>query len=573
MPKPDSQRRRRAHRNGVPSATRRCDLAAEPRDRSLQRTERADRWTRWIWVLPALLAILAFANTCWNEFAYDDAILIRYLSRSEELPWRELIPVRRALTFVTHLIGYELWGARSEMHHLVNVLLHALASALVTRLTFTLTGRRLAALACGSLFAIHPVHVEAVASVSNRTDILAMILVSLAMLAWIRSRTSPRAQLLAILLYLLAMWAKDAAAAGLAGAFIAYELLFPPEATGSARRWLRPVIVAVAPLILVLVFLEVPYTDGAPGTRGPMEKLRVETVGAITGYGDVLATVLASVLQQLRLLVWPIQLSVDYPLEAQSSFLSLPSLAGATVLVVSLAVAWRTAKSLPAAAFGILWTILMFLPSSNVVPLVHFFVQDRFLYVPSFGACLIAGVVFDRLFDDPAGSRLRRSFLVGFLALAVAAGAVRSIRRNQDWKDECSLWYSSLDAGVKTWRVLRGVTQCAFEAREYERAIEYADRLLHAGIELDSYRFAHGVLGESYFCLGRYDLSVVHYRLLVESDPAQSHRLGLAKALIHSGEDEEGQRICTDILREDPENPAAKTLIAVLSARREGGER
>ena len=86
-----------------------------------------------------------------------------------------LLPGRYGLTIASVHLDHLLWSGWVPGFHLTNVLLHAVATALVTAMALTLGAGRAAALWCGLLFAVHPVHVEAVASVENRKEILAAI--------------------------------------------------------------------------------------------------------------------------------------------------------------------------------------------------------------------------------------------------------------------------------------------------------------------------------------------------------------------------------------------------------------
>ena len=161
------------------------------------------------WAGPVLVFVVAFgafANTLGNGFTFDDTWLIleneriddpgylRYMLFEVEHLWR---PVKR----ISLMADHALWGRdRPGGFHLTNIFLHAGACLLLHALALRLGLARAGALAASLLFAVHPIHVEAVANISHRKEMLAVVFCLLAFLAWLASRTAgrPRAPLTAL---------------------------------------------------------------------------------------------------------------------------------------------------------------------------------------------------------------------------------------------------------------------------------------------------------------------------------------------------------------------------------------
>src|SRR5512134_50114 len=162
--------------------------------------------------LVAAIAAVAYANTLPNLPVLDDGWavfenpLVKDLGRIPEVfrePWGVAGPptVRgtwRPLTTVTFALNYAVHGRTVGGYHLVNLLLHALATvavwALARRLVSAVAPERAAvsALVAGALFAVHPVHVEAVAGIVGRAEVLSTLLVLCALLALAGARRPGR---------------------------------------------------------------------------------------------------------------------------------------------------------------------------------------------------------------------------------------------------------------------------------------------------------------------------------------------------------------------------------------------
>lgn len=146
------------------------------------------RWPGW---LPLLAAILCYALTLNGTFIYDDVELLLEDPRlNDPARWRELFTrsfnggednLYRPLVSLSFLLQHRLHGPIAWPYHLVNVALHALASVTVASLARRLAGRaadpsaQTFATVAGLLFAVHPVHVEAVAGITGRAELLCAI--------------------------------------------------------------------------------------------------------------------------------------------------------------------------------------------------------------------------------------------------------------------------------------------------------------------------------------------------------------------------------------------------------------
>src|SRR5512134_3823248 len=195
----------------------------------LARGAGADTRHRWIvCAVPMLAAGLTFLVTLQNGFAWDDANRIAAFAAGDTRP-AAFLASGRGLAYSFHLLDYRLWGANAAGFHFTNLVLHSLATGLVALLALDLTRSARIGLLCGLLFAVHPVHVEAVASFCNRKDILALI--SSLLCLYMGRRRSPRAPVVALTCFALALYAKEVASVALPALLLAAEEFLPRGAT------------------------------------------------------------------------------------------------------------------------------------------------------------------------------------------------------------------------------------------------------------------------------------------------------------------------------------------------------
>ena len=153
----------------------------------------------------ALLATAVYVNSLGNGFAYDDETILQNrevlhnLANVGELVTAEYWPAMfhsalyRPLTLLSFAVDWAVWKGSPFGFHLVNVALHAFVAALVALLLLRLFPWW-AALAGGAVFAVHPVHTEAVANVVGRGELLVALFALTACLVYVRAVQRPRAR-------------------------------------------------------------------------------------------------------------------------------------------------------------------------------------------------------------------------------------------------------------------------------------------------------------------------------------------------------------------------------------------
>ncbi len=412
-------------------------------------------------LLAALAAALAFANSVANDFAYDDRLIVagnEGIQSLETLPgtlakpyWpnahgRELGLWRPVATLV-HGVQWALWDGDPAGFHLVNVLLHGLAAALVVLLLGELVPVS-AALLGGLVFAVHPVHAEAVANVVGMAELLSGTLYLTACLIAVRSPGRMRAgrALLTAGLFLAAVLAKESAVT-LPGAILLLD-----AAKGNLDvRGLRAHLVERWPLhallgaTVALVFAGRMLVLGS--VADPYPPMGAEMLAG--GEVSRIWTVLGTWPEVFRLLFLPVELSADYtpPVIPVAYGWTARSVCGLLLGLGALVIArvsWRRGPTSPGGlspgtvAFGVLWFFVTLLPASNLLFLTGVLLAERTLYLPSVGFAAGAGWMLAQV-------RLERP-RAGALAIAVALMLLtcRTVARNPTWKDNATVFATLL---------------------------------------------------------------------------------------------------------------------------------
>jgi tetratricopeptide (TPR) repeat protein len=406
----------------------------------------------------ALLAVVFHLNALGNRFAYDD---VHFLPEHEALHdvanlprlmvepyWpgefgRELGLWRPGTTLALGL-QWSAWQDRGAPYHAVNVLAHGVATALVVLLLGALATVPIALLG-GLIFAVHPVHVEAVSNIVGLAEVQAAVFFLAACLVHVRAGPALRAaeggarygpgRIAAVAaLYLGAFLTKESAVT-LPGAIFLIDCARERIGLAELRAYLRRraplfaalLVAAVAVLAVRFAVLQSVARPLAPLGADLLQQgvPRIWTVAGIwTHY--------------VRLMVLPVDLSSDYSPKVLPIGLGWDSLniAGVALALVFLALAWATwrerelgagSKSVRLIGFGVMWFVITISPISNVFFLAGVLLAERTLYIPSVGAVMVAGWLLARLIQRRPG--------IGWSAAAavVLLMGARSWTRTPTW--------------------------------------------------------------------------------------------------------------------------------------------
>jgi protein O-mannosyl-transferase len=401
-------------------------------------------------VAVAALALMASANSVVNGFTYDDVALIQNAERVHGMRdwWREFGRTYwpegdgyRPLTVLAWRVQWLFGGGSPAAFHTVSILLHVATSVILLWMAAAIMPSAAAVIAA-ALYAVHPVHVEAIASVVGQSELAVALLVVLSVGLYVRARRHGpfgiRRWAVLASLYAVACFFKE-------HAIVLPLLLLLAEVTVLRVGASRARLAEARPGLLVLAMIGAGYLvargrvviDGISGFRPfiVFESLNLSTT-------DRVLTMIGVAPEWLRLLLWPARLSTQYspPAIEVAQGVSASLVPGLLVLVGVLGLLIACWRRSPVASFGIAWVIVTLLPSSNFVLPAGFIIAERTLLLPSVGAMIAVGAGLWWLWQRvEARAPLRRTG-VAFLGAVLILGIARSYTRNAVWHDDDRLW-------------------------------------------------------------------------------------------------------------------------------------
>jgi hypothetical protein len=488
-----------------------------------------DRLPSWAPLLAlAGLALAAAATGLGNGFAYDDVHLVARnpaVHQISDLParfietyWPEVAlgqagRLYRPLTIAGFSIQWAIGGGSPLVFHLTNTILYILVSLLVYAVARRLMASGPATLAA-AFFAVHPVHTEAVGNVVGQGELLAAALLLAGTVVYLDSRIDrlTRGRILGIsACYVLACLAKEHA--------VMWPLLLVPlgwavpqrkSAKESREETMRLFLILAAELIVYLAVRQSVVGGFTGDLQHPLWRGTTFATRAIT--------MLAAVPVWSRLLLWPAHLQADYAPQEMTLAHSLgpdqwQGLFLLAVLAVLFAASWRW---MPVAAAGLGWTMLAVAPVANLVTPTGIVLAERTLFLASVGLALFIGALAAALEQWlPHEPRLVRRIATAVVLLLCCAGIARSARRLPVWRDNTTLFGTTIVDAPRSywaWRNWAGdlvLTGHPAEARAaYERSLGLYDRDPTVYDDLASFERRGG----------RCDLAIPHFRASLAID-------------------------------------------------------
>ena len=430
-------------------------------------------------VVACLAAIVLYLPTVRYGFVQDDRAIISSNPAAHSIgaalrafddpywPPESGAGLYRPATILSYAVDWTLSGGSPGFLHLMNALWHGLATLLVV-LVLTRWLSPVAAAVAGLVFAWHPVHVEGVASLVGRAELLAAVGIFAAVLAARRAWW-----VAAVACAALAMLSKEhgiiAGVAILLDYWLRPHPLSPsPFGRGGTDSRPYPVGLWIGLAVVTLGFLAAWFAIGRAGASD------VAAVFLGRGGAGRLAVALPAIARAAGLLVWPASLSVDYGpqvIPARTS-LSLAALFGAAlVIAVPMLVMWCRRRA-PAVAFTLALAALSYLPTSNLFFPSGVVLAERNLYL----AALVAAVLAAMAFEFMQARWGARPALAAMVVVALAAGA-RSFARLPAWRDNRSQLLTQLAEHPESYgahrsaaAVLAGLRDTAGARREYRLA-------------------------------------------------------------------------------------------------------
>lgn len=494
-------------------------------------------------LLMALMATTAFVYRSVAGFAFvslDDPLYVtqnEWVLRgldAESMAWALTGSVGAnwlPLTFFSHMVDVELYGLDPGGHHLSNLVLHMASVGVLFGVLVSMTARTGRAAMVAALFALHPMHIESVAWITERKDVLSGLFCFLTLAAWLGYARHGGALRYALAALLLAMGLMSKAMLVTVPFVLLLLDLWPlgrlrPGSGSSAVAWLAGKGAAERPGRYrqrppsALLWEKLPLL--ALGLLAAAATFAVQQQGgAMIVAGGVplperLANAVYSLARYLELAVWPADLTIQRPHpslpEEGGRGLSLLQVGGAALLLIAAGTA--AVRAGRAALVGACWFVGMLIPVIGIVQVGPQAMADRYSYLPFVGLYVaVVWTVSERVARSSAG--MRRAVVVAALAV-LAACAARTVAHLPHWRDSIPLFEHAIEADPGNHAARYALSRAYRIQDRVPEAIEQIRIVLAARPESSR---ANNAMGSLLRTTGETDTAILHLERAIEAQP------------------------------------------------------
>src|SRR5579863_767786 len=425
-----------------------------------------------------LLAFLPYANILFNAFVYDDGFQVvgnpyahsfKYLRQIFTTSvWsfqgaQGVSNYYRPMMTLGYLLTYQVAGLVPFSFHLANILLNGIVVWLVFLILRRFSGERVALVAAG-LFALHPIHTEAVAWIAAVTDLELAVFYLATFLFYLRlpeAKNKFWSRAIMCAFFALALLSKEQAMTLPVFAML-FEHFYRDDRSATTLKekfsrygalWLVAAIYLIVRIVVMGGFASVVMRPN------------------LSWYDTGLSAV-ALIGAYLGKLIWPAHLSPFYVFHASRHFADskvLLGLAGLALCAFLFVTLWKYAH---AVSFALLWIFLPLGPALNARWMPASVFGERYLYLPSLGFCWLVAWGAVQLWSGSARAIPRAIALaVPILLCAVAfIYGVKTISRNRDWRDDETLYRRVIESQGDTSLIRSNLGSVAFDRGDLELA-------------------------------------------------------------------------------------------------------
>jgi tetratricopeptide (TPR) repeat protein len=502
------------------------------------------------------VAAIAYGNTLWNGFAGDDDFYILHNPHVTDLSLRELFQANQAsnvfrpLTFATFAVNWAASEHHAASYHIINLLLHAGVTWLLYLLLCALLepwpGATTIALAGALLFAVHPIHTEAVAGIVGRSELLAAGFIFAAWLLHLKNRPVP-----ALICFALALLSKESAVVFLP------LVIVTDYAGGKWKSIARYAGIAGVTAIYLAVLWK------AQGGRfGDPHVTFLDNPLAYLSAPWRILNAIHIAWKYVTLLFYPGTLSSDYSYAAITVYTSwrhllLPSIAALCVAsiwiwaLLTRHAAWALAGSIFFIGFGV---------TANILTATGTIMGERLAYLPSAGFCLLIALLWAKL------EKQNRNIAWVLLAGVILLLTIRTVIRNFNWRNDFSLSVSAVAAEPNNAKAHANLAVAEIEQGRLDDARQELQTSLSIYPDnvdaIESFGILDSRLGQTSEARGLFEKA---FAMSSEEDFNYAFRaVNLAGVLLKNGENERSLRLLDHAIAIQPAFARAWAVRAVL---------
>lgn len=428
------------------------------------------------------------------------------------------------LTWLSHMLDVELFGLNPLGHHAVSLLLHTLNSVLLCALLYRLSGFIGRSMVVALLFAIHPLHVESVAWVAERKDLLSTLFLLLTIWAYagyVRKRSVQR-YLFVVVIFALGLMAKQMLVTLPVVLLLMDYWPLKRHSSDQADKAVKqggikllllekiPLLVLSAAAALVIL-----------RAHASANALFHADGGSILLHSG---NAFLSFLKYIRNMFWPVDLALFYPFE--TSAVTPLKVAGAAALLVLITVVVTLQRGRrPYLFFGWFWYLITILPVIGFVRVGGQALADRYTYIPLIG--LFVMIVWGGA-EAAAERRSAVPVITGVTILVMAILSVLTVKQIRFWQNSYDLYSHALAVVERNWLAHNNMGILLSQHNRNTEAIKHLQESVRLNPDGE---VGFRNLGNAYQMAGRYAEALAAYReaVRIKPDDGEGHfRLGYA---------------------------------------------
>ena len=445
-----------------------------------------ERKTAYLEILSAIIIIIVISSVVYyngldGEFVGDDtafienntsirslrnvpAILFSSKSLADQAMWGSVI--YRPFRTLSYSLDYRLYSLNSFGYHLTSLIMHILVCIsfyfLIKRMFFD----HRAALLGSIIFAVHPIHVEAVSWIASRADLIGMFFFNLSMISYIAYRRGAGCWfyfILSVAFSFLAYLGKETMIP-LTGMIVLYDYATANEK--HFRKVLSSRIFAWITFALVCIgYLFIRYE-----VTGRMSSYQGWWGGS--AYSNFLMMLKATALY-LKLLVFPLDLKLHYDIEPVYTLLDFKVLTSMVIIIISFVIIAVSHKRNRMIFCSLLWFYLALVPIANIIPISFSMMAERYAYMPSAGPIMAMayGISYlHRKYSADNKILWNRIFPV-LIVIILIAFSIKDILRNQVYRNEFTFYNAAIKESPKSPPGYKGLGDQYADIGQYKKAI------------------------------------------------------------------------------------------------------
>lgn len=467
------------------------------------------------------------------------------------------------LTWVSHMLDVQIFGLNPMGHHLVNILFHIANTLLLFRILKKMTAAYWRSLLVAAIFAVHPLHVESVAWIAERKDVLSTFFGFWAILSYVDFVRSPKTvkYFLVLLFFIFSLMAKQM--------FVTLPFLLLLLDYWPLQRWsptslesdigttksnpkpLTSLLVEKIPL-LILAIASSAFTYYVQKKAGA---LNVDTPLLLN-----MGNALISYVKYIAKMFWPHPLAAIYPFNPDE--INYLTVSAATLFILAISYfAFRQMKNRPYFCVGWLWYLGTLVPVIGLVRIGDHAIADRYTYIPLIGLFITcvwsANELIQRL-------HLMKGIVVALSIIILSILSLMTIKQTKYWKNDIVLFEHAIEVTDNNAPAHKRLGLAYGSLMNVEKATSERKiaKLLH-------YQYLRKVkpndfevrfmLGNSYMELYRYDEAISAYLLCIKlNDKASKVHNNLGIAYYNKGNIMEAKRAFIEASMIDPNSKEAK---------------